>query len=144
MHPSVRPSVRPRLTFQTISGRKIQLCMNCILYSIYLPRPSLSVSSPLTGEKRYWCSSKADSPSAFQPICLLNESKKLFERVISGPGTCREWALIYRTANLDSDGDARQWTLLGVFAPCQGQSSPIGGLVLTVSLDIVNAFGTLA
>ncbi|CAB3254621.1 unnamed protein product [Arctia plantaginis] len=87
----------------------------------------------------------ADSPSAFRPICLLDEVAKLFERVIAsrinqhlsrvGPDLSdNQFGFRQRRSTLDAIERVRS---LSEEVVCRG------GVALAVSLDIVNAFNSL-
>ncbi|CAB3240394.1 unnamed protein product [Arctia plantaginis] len=87
----------------------------------------------------------ADSPSAFRPICLLNESGKLFERIISD----RISGHLSRVGPDLSDcqfGFRRGRSTVDAIRCVRSMSESAvrsGGVALAVSLYIVNAFGTL-
>ncbi|XP_072933739.1 uncharacterized protein [Epargyreus clarus] len=86
-----------------------------------------------------------DSPSAYRPICLLDEAGKLFERIISarisqhlachGPDLS-ENQFGFRQQRSTVDAILRVRTL-------SEQAISQGRVVLAVSLDIVNAFNSL-
>ncbi|XP_072938828.1 uncharacterized protein [Epargyreus clarus] len=86
-----------------------------------------------------------DSPSAYRPICLLDEAGKLFERIISsrisqhlachGPDLS-ENQFGFRQRRSTVDAIIRVRTL-------SEQAISQGRVVLAVSLDIVNAFNSL-
>ncbi|XP_072936966.1 uncharacterized protein [Epargyreus clarus] len=86
-----------------------------------------------------------DSPSAYRPICLLDEAGKLFERIISsrisqhlachGPDLSdNQFGFRQRRSTVDAILRVR---MLSEQAISQGR------VVLAVSLDIVNAFNSL-
>ncbi|CAK9820186.1 Putative 115 kDa protein in type-1 retrotransposable element R1DM [Anthophora quadrimaculata] len=87
----------------------------------------------------------ADSPSAYRPLCLLDEAGKLFERVLAsrlvshlsrvGPDLC-EAQYGFRRGRSTVDAIRRVRTLAEA-AVSQG------GVAIAISLDIVNAFNTL-
>ncbi|CAK9820194.1 Putative 115 kDa protein in type-1 retrotransposable element R1DM [Anthophora quadrimaculata] len=87
----------------------------------------------------------ADSPSAYRPICLLDEAGKLFERVLAsrlvhhlsavGPDLCEE-QYGFRKGRSTLDAIRRVRTLAEA-------AVSEGGVAIAVSVDIVNAFNTL-
>ncbi|XP_050561732.1 uncharacterized protein LOC118274342 [Spodoptera frugiperda] len=87
----------------------------------------------------------AESPSAYRPICLLDEVSKLFERVIAerlvehlsrvGPDLS-ECQYGFRQQRSTIDAILRVRSL-------SDQAVSRGGVALAISLDIVNAFNSL-
>ncbi|KAG7294989.1 hypothetical protein JYU34_022609 [Plutella xylostella] len=87
----------------------------------------------------------ADSPSAYRPICLLDEAGKLFERVIAdriqahlrrdGPDLS-DSQYGFRIARSTVDAILRVRSL-------SEQAVNQGGVALAISLDIVNAFNSI-
>ncbi|CAK9834318.1 Putative 115 kDa protein in type-1 retrotransposable element R1DM [Anthophora retusa] len=86
-----------------------------------------------------------DSPSAYRPLCLLDEAGKLFERVLAsrlashlsaeGPDLSEE-QYGFRRGRSTVDAIRRVRALAG-------EAVSRGGVALAVSLDIVNAFNSL-
>ncbi|XP_020285269.1 uncharacterized protein LOC109855432 [Pseudomyrmex gracilis] len=62
----------------------------------------------------------ADLPSAFRPICLLDEVGKLFERVLAARLTSylsQGWAPIWLIASMGSERDGPLWMLSAMWSP---------------------------
>jgi len=87
----------------------------------------------------------AELPSAYRPICLLDEVGKLFERIIAG-------RLVQHLSRNGPDLSEEQFGFRGglstidAIAHLRTLSEQIvgeGGVALAVSLDIVNAFNSL-
>jgi len=87
----------------------------------------------------------AEQPSAYRPICLLDEIGKLFERIIAG-------RLVQHLSRNGPDLSEEQFGFRGgrsttdAIAYLRALSDNIvgeGGVALAVSLDIVNAFNSL-
>lgn len=86
-----------------------------------------------------------DSPSAYRPICLLDEAGKLFERIISARISAH---LACRGPDLSENqfGFRRQRSTVDAILRVRTLSEEAisrGRVVLAVSLDIVNAFNSL-
>ena len=87
----------------------------------------------------------ADSPSAYRPICLLDETGKLFERILAA-------RLVAHLSRTGPDVSPRQFGFRGgrstidAIASVRALSDEVvsqGGKALAVSLDISNAFNSL-
>lgn len=86
-----------------------------------------------------------DLPSSYRPICLLDELSKTLERVIAGRVnrhlkirgpklSPRQYGFRERRSTVDAVTTVRDFTR---------EETEQGGVVLTVSLDIANAFNSL-
>lgn len=86
-----------------------------------------------------------DQPSAYRPICLLDEVGKIFERIICDRLV---WHLSREGPNLNEDQygfRAGRSTVdaIGRVRSVAGSVTKEGGMALAISLDISNAFNTL-
>lgn len=87
----------------------------------------------------------SESPSAYRPICLLDEVSKLFERIVAE-------RLVGHLSRIGPDladcqyGFRQQRSTVDAILRVRSLSEqvvPQGGVMLAVSLDIVNAFNSL-
>lgn len=86
-----------------------------------------------------------DSPSAYRPICLLDEAGKLFERIIADRLCTHLWQVGPDLSN-DQFGFRQARSTVDAILRVRSLSDQVvsqGGKMLAVSLDIVNAFNSL-
>ncbi|CAK1597372.1 unnamed protein product [Parnassius mnemosyne] len=87
----------------------------------------------------------ADSPSAYRPICLLDEIGKLFERIVAGRLN-RHLSRVGPDLADSQFGFRRERSTIDAIMRVRSLSEQAisqGGVALAVSLDIVNAFNSL-
>lgn len=87
----------------------------------------------------------ADSPSAYRPICLLDEAGKLFERIIAAR-LVRHLSAVGPDLSDSQFGFREGRSTVDAVKRVRSLSEAAvarGGVALAVSIDIVNAFGTL-
>jgi Reverse transcriptase (RNA-dependent DNA polymerase). len=86
-----------------------------------------------------------ESPSAYRPLCLLDEAGKIFERILAE-------RLVEHLADVGPDlaedqfGFRRGRGTIDAVGRVRSLAEPVlagGGVCVAVSLDIVNAFNTL-
>lgn len=88
---------------------------------------------------------QASDPSAYRPICLLDEAGKLLEKVIAGR-LVRHLSRIGPNLNDEQYGFREGRFTIDAILHVRALSEAIileGGVVLAVSLDIANAFNTI-
>ncbi|CAK9815594.1 Putative 115 kDa protein in type-1 retrotransposable element R1DM [Anthophora plagiata] len=87
----------------------------------------------------------ADSPSAYRPICLLDEAGKLFERVLASR-LVHHLSAVGPDLSEDQYGFRRGRSTLDAIRRVRTLAEAAvseGGVCIAISLDIVNAFNTL-
>ena len=129
------------LTLGTLGHRLIQLFNSCMAADkipkcrktanlVLIPKPGKDLASPL----------------AYRPICLLNEVRELFERVIAikmHKHLAREGPHLADTQFGFRSGRSTIDTISRVVAKIK-EITGQGGVALAISLDIVNAFNSTA
>lgn len=128
------------IAMEALGHRLARLFSSCLRYGCF---PAIWKEAKLVLLRKE--GRPADSPSAYRPICLLDDVSKLFERIVS----------LRINRHLSSDGPNlsdnqfgfRQGrstvdAILRVRALSE-QAISRGRVVLTISLDIVNAFNSL-
>ena len=86
-----------------------------------------------------------DSPSAFRPICLLDEAGKLFERIVASR-LAEHLAQEGPDLSENQYGFQRERSTIDAIESVKSNAQAAlrqGGKVLAVSIDIVNAFNSI-